>query len=189
MARSKNGEAVRPELRTGKALVALKHLRSSSKRAGDLAAWRRCKAVLSYIAEKSSADIAESLDVTRGAVVRWIGWYDVEGADGLRSKVRPGRAHFLDSMELEYLALLIEQGPRQSGFSAGIWTGPMIGELIFKKFNIRYHNHHVPRLLHQLGFSVQRPRKRLAKADLEAQQQWLRVRFPAIKKKRTPVEG
>jgi transposase len=48
---------------------------------------------------------------------------------------------------------------------------------------VRYHNHHVPRLLHQLGFSVQRPRKRLAKADVEAQAYWLRERFPAIKKK------
>ena len=41
----------------------------------------------------------------------------------------------------------------------------MIGDLIEERFGIRYHNHHVPRLLHQLGFSVQRPRKRLASAS------------------------
>jgi transposase len=41
----------------------------------------------------------------------------------------------------------------------------------------------LPRLLHQLGFSVQRPRKRLARADREAQEIWLKKRLPAIKKR------
>ena len=59
----------------------------------------------------------------------------------------------------------------------------MIGDVIEQRFGVRYHNHHVPRLLHHLGFSVQRPRKRLANADVEAQAYWLRKRFPAIKKK------
>ncbi len=45
-----------------------------------------------------------------------------------------------------------------------------------------YHEQHIPRLLHRLGFSVQRPRKLLARADAEAQQQWLEVRLPAIKR-------
>ncbi len=56
----------------------------------------------------------------------------------------------------------------------------MIGDLIEQRFQVRYHNHHVPRLLNDLGFSVQRPRKRLARADAEAQDTWVRERFPAI---------
>ena len=52
-----------------------------------------------------------------------------------------------------------------------------------------YHNQHVPRLLHKLGFSVQRPRKRLARANSEAQDYWLRKRFPSIKKKPLPAEA
>jgi len=43
----------------------------------------------------------------------------------------------------------------------------------------------VPRLLHELDFSVQRPRKRLARADAAAQATWIRKTFPAIKKKRS----
>jgi hypothetical protein len=84
-------------------------------------------------------------------------------------------------------ATIVEAGPQSAGYQSGVWTGPMIGDLIEARFSVRYHNHHVPRLLHQLGFSVQRPRKRLARADAEAQEYWLRVRFPAIKKKRAPV--
>ena len=79
---------------------------------------------------------------------------------------------------------MIEAGPQAVGYTSGVWTGPMIGDLIKARFGVSYHNHHVPRLLHHLGFSVQRPRKRLAKADAEAQARWLRERLPAIKKKR-----
>src|SRR5262245_19892443 len=61
-------------------------------------------------------------------------------------------------------------------------TRIQLGDLIRQRFGVRYHNHHVPRLLHQLGFSVQRPRKRLARADKEAQERWLKKRLPAITK-------
>jgi transposase len=62
--------------------------------------------------------------------------------------------------------------------TSGIWTGPRIGDLIYRRLWVRYHNHHVPGLLHQLGFSVQRLRKRLARADHEAQARWPTRRFP-----------
>ena len=76
-----------------------------------------------------------------------------------------------------------------AGYDSGVWTGPMIGDLIEHRFGVRYHKHNVPRILHELGFSLQRPRKRLARADAEKQATWLRETFPAIKKKRSPVAG
>ena len=63
----------------------------------------------------------------------------------------------------------------------------MIGDLIRQRYQVDYHNNYVPTLLHQLGFSVQRPRKRLAKADLEAQDYWLRRKLPALKKRPAAV--
>jgi len=91
----------------------------------------------------------------------------------------------LDTEQRQQLTALIEAGPQAAGYSSGVWTGPMIGDLIAQRFGVQYHNHHVPRLLHTLGFSVQRPRRRLARADVEAQATWLRDRLPAIKKKPT----
>jgi transposase len=85
------------------------------------------------------------------------------------------------------LAAIIEAGPQAAGFTSGMWTGPMIGNFIRRHFGVRYHNHHIPRLLGWMGFSVQRPRKRLARADAEAQAVWLRRRLPAIKKKHAPA--
>ncbi len=62
-------------------------------------------------------------------------------------------------------------GPQAAGFTAGVWNGPMVKHWIETNFGVHYHKHHIPRLLHRLGFSVQRPRKLVARADAEAQRQ------------------
>jgi transposase len=186
--RSKTGEAISDGRRTRAAQRKLWALRDEANSKGDLATWRRAKAVLGYIKGKSVISLAETLDVTRGAINRWLQWYELEGVDGLRTLPVPGSAPRLDAAQQQELITLVEAGPQSAGYSTGIWTGPMIGDLIHHHFGVRYHNHHVPWVLHRLGFSVQRPRKRLARADLEKQEYWLRNEFPAIKKKPLSAE-
>jgi transposase len=132
-------------------------------------------------------DLAAELDVTRGSVNRWLQWYDALGVAGLVTGIPPGPVPKLTEAQRAELTALIESGSSAAGYTSGVWTGPMIGDLIAQRFGVRYHNHHVPRLLHELGFSVQRPRRRLARADKEAQAMWLREKLPRIKKKRPPV--
>jgi transposase len=139
---------------------------------------------LGYLQGRRVVDLAAEADVSRGSVNRWLQRYESEGVEGLMAAIRPGPSRKLSDDQRAELVGLIEDGPQAAGYTSGVWTGPMIGDLIKERFNVSYHNHHVPRLLHSLGFSVQRPRKRLAKADAEAQARWLRERLPAIKKKR-----
>ena len=183
MARSKTGEAIGPLGRTPKAVQKLKRFVADAERRGDLDEWRRGRAVLGYLDGRRVIELAKELGKTRGALNRWLQWYDANGVDGLKTNYAPGPAPKLSGEQQEKLARLVEEGPLAAGYETGVWTGPMIGDLIESKFGVRYHNHHVPRLLNQLGFSVQRPRKRLARADLEAQAYWLKTRFPEIKKK------
>jgi transposase len=149
----------------------------------DLAEWRRGRAVRAYIDGRKVTAIADECGVTRGSVNRWLQWYDADHIEGLRTRIAEGPAPKLTEEQREALTVIIELGPMQAGYQSGVWTGPMIGDLIEERFGVRYHNHHVPRLLHQLKFSVQRPRKRLARADLARQATWLRNTLPAIKKK------
>jgi transposase len=186
MAQSYN--RIQPRLRTWKAKQKLKNLYIRAKSKGDLAVWRRCKAVLEYLKGKSVIDIAKGLDAGRSSVYEWLDFYDALGPDGLRTSKPPGAECRLTEKQQEELGKVIEDGPVAAGYSTGVWTGPMIGDMIRKRFGVVYHNHHIPRLLHRLGFSVQRPRKRLARADAEAQAYWLRTKLPRIKKKRRPVE-
>lgn len=155
-----------------------------AKRDGDLQTWRRAKAVSGYLAGKAVIALSEQLDVTRGAINRWLQWFNAMGAEGLTTGKAPGAKPRLSQAQKDELTATIEAGPVTAGFRTGVWTGPMIGDWIRRRFGVRYHNHYVPELLHQLGFSVQRPRKRLARANAEAQAAWLNERFPAIKKKR-----
>ena len=187
MARSKTGEAISAKRRKRTPRRALVRFIERAEKNGDLDEWRRGRAVLGYIDGKRVVDLAEALDVTRGSVNRWLGWFEKLGIPGIRTRLPPGVAPKLSAEQRAELVKLIDAGPVAAGYSAGVWTGPIIADLIEARFGYRYHNHSVPALLNKLGFSVQRPRKRLARADLDAQAHWVRKRLPAIKKKPPPV--
>jgi transposase len=187
MARSKNGDAIGPERRTPAELQQLEALQEVAEKASDLATWRRATAVLGYLAGKAVIAMTGELQVSRSAINDWLRWYDRAGADGLRTGKALGAPCRLSVDQLMELTSVVEEGPQAAGFQSGLWTGPMLRDWIQSRFNVTYHVQHIPRLLHDLGFSVQRPRKRLARADLQAQAAWLEERLPGIKKKRRAV--
>jgi transposase len=187
--RSGTGKAISPGRRTAAARAKLIEFVTDAERRGDLDEWRRGRAILGYIEGRSVIEMARDLGKARGSLNRWLRCYEANGVQGLRTGTAPGPMPKLTAEQQANLVRIIEDGPQQAGYQTGVWTGPMIADLIAERFGHRYHNHAVPRLLNQLGFSLQRPRKRLARADAEAQAQWLRARFPAIKKKRRPVAG
>ena len=187
MGRCKNGEAISPAGCSAAARKTLRRFLDDARSCNDLDVWRRARGVLGYIEGRRVVDLAAELDVTRGSVNRWLQWYEALGVDGLITGIPPGPVPKLSEAQRDDLTTLIESGSREAGYTSGLWTGPMIGDLIAQRFGVRYHNHHVPRLLHELGFSVQRPRRRLARADTEAQALWLREKLPRIKKKPPPA--
>jgi transposase len=187
MAKAKNGEAIGPRGRTRVAKKRLKKFTLEAEKRGGLLEWRRGIAILRYIAGQKVIAISKELGITRGSVNRWLQWYEADGVDGLRNRKPPGATPRLSDTQRTELVRLVEDGSVAAGYQSGVWTGPMIADLIEDRYGVRYHNHHIPRLLHQLGFSVQRPRKRLAKANLEAQAIWVNEKFPRIKKKLSDV--
>jgi transposase len=69
------------------------------------------------------------------------------------------------------------------GLDTGVWTAPMIARVIAEEFAVTYHPGHVRKLLETMGFSVQRPKRILARADPVAQDRWRRRIYPNLKKK------
>jgi transposase len=84
---------------------------------------------------------------------------------------------------------LIDSGPVAYGLESGVWTSPMIAWVIAEEFGVHYHPGHVRKLLHSLGYSVQRPRRRLARANAWEQDRWHRHTYPNLKKKPTGKTG
>jgi hypothetical protein len=66
------------------------------------------RAVIGYIDGKPVIEMAGELGVVRSAINRWLGWYEAEGANGLRTRKSPGAAPKLDERQRAALADLIE---------------------------------------------------------------------------------
>ena len=173
---------VPPHLRGKRARVRVTSAQRAALARNDLRAWRRATAVLLCLDGLRIAQICIQLGVHNSAVTKWLARYVSEGFAALSPRKAPGRKASLDAGQLEEVAELIEKGPVAAGFPSGIWTARLVAKLIKDRYGIEYSWKYVPELLHRMGFSVQRPRKLLSRADHEAQQYWLRVTFPAIKK-------
>ena len=175
---------VLPRKRTNQRVRAkLRRIADEARRKNDLWRWAKAVAILGFIAGRSTADLAKEVGAARSAVNKWIANYEAVGFEALRTRRPTGRPPRLSSEQMAELGRFIQEGPQRAGFHSGVWTARMIRELIRREYRVAYNWKYVPRLLHRLGFSVQRPRKLLARADHEAQANWLKNTFPAIKKK------
>ena len=175
-----------PHLRGKRARARLKRVQRDALRSNNLATWRRATAMLGVLDGASLLEMAKKLDVTQSAVTKWLAAYVERGFDGLTPTKPPGPQSRLSPEQLEDVGQVIEEGPEAGGFACGVWTARMVAELIRNRFGVEYSWKYIPELLHQLGFSVQRPRKKLSRADHEAQEFWLRETFPKLKKSPPP---
>jgi transposase len=109
--------------------------------------------------------------------------YEAHGFESVLEGQRSGRPRALDEPQQVALADILDSGPVAYGLDSGVWTSPMIARVISEEFGVRYHPGHVRKLLYALGFSVQRPKRILARADPAAQDRWRRRTYPNLKKK------
>lgn len=169
--------------RSGEARQKLRRIAIQARRRNDLRKWAKATVILGYIEGRSAAQLAIEVGADRSTVTRWIAAYATLGFEMLRTRHSPGRPRRLNQAQTDELQQVIREGPQAAGFESGVWTARMVTELIRRKYGVKYHWKYVPRLLHRLGFSVQRPRKLLSRANHEAQAYWLKSKLPAIKKK------
>jgi transposase len=85
--------------------------------------------------------------------------------------------------QLAEVEAALAKGPRANGFATELWTLARVAEVIERVSGVRYHPGHVWRVLReQLGWSRQRPARRAVERDDEAIDQWVRERWPQVKK-------
>lgn len=144
---------------------------------------RRIHAVLLNHDEHTSSEISALLDVSRSKVSEWLKIFDEQGVDGLLEGERSGRPCLMSDLQKILLCDIIDSGPIAYGLVSGIWTAKIIAGVIQDEFGINYHVSHVCRLLHEFGFSVQSPKRVLARADAEKRAKWTSKTYPTIKKK------
>ena len=155
-------------------------LTKEAERDGAYRVAKRLQAVVLNAEGRTSGDIAAILKAPRSKVSEWLAHYEQHGVEGLLEGQRSGRPPELSILQRQQLGDILDSGPVAYGLDCGVWTSPMIAWLIEQEFGVAYHPGHVRKLLHGLGFSVQRPRRVLARADPDAQQRWRRRTYPNI---------
>jgi transposase len=161
----------------------LLRLSKEAEKDGAYRVAKRLRAVVLNSEGHTSGELANLLQAPRSKVSGWLQRYQSEGIEGLLEGYRSGRPAALTEAQKQQVGDILDSGPVAYGLDNGVWTSPMIAWVIEEEFGIKYHPGHVRKLLHAWGYSVQRPRRVLARADAAAQDRWHRYIYPELKKK------
>jgi transposase len=130
----------------------------------------------------SQAEIARHLSVSEASLSHWKEKLEKCGAAGLEEHKASGRPPGLSEKDKKILLKRLKAGARASGFETERWTQARVQQVIEREFGVPYHQNYISRLLHDLGWSVQKPEPRAIERDEELIRAWLSQDWPRIKK-------
>ena len=152
------------------------------KGSAELIAARRHQALRLLDEGFSFNEVGRMLGAAASSVMRWRDTAEGGGEEAL--KVRsPPRPPTLTDRQGRTLVKLLLKGAMANGFSTELWTARRVGTLIQQHCRVQFHRSHVARLLHELGFSCQKPERRALKCDERKIEEWKRTRWPQVKKR------
>lgn len=143
---------------------------------------RRRQAVALLEAGLSLNAAARRLGCAPSSVMRWRNGVRCRGERGFQVGASPGRPPKLTAGQRRRLVRPLLQGSRAQGYRTDLWTTARVAEVIQRHFGVQYHPDHVGRLLHVLGWSVQKPERRALQRDEAAIAQGKRETWPRVKK-------
>ena len=149
----------------------------------------RIRAIQRVQAGEHPEKVIQTLGFARACIYNWLARYRSGGWHALRTGSRSGRPKKLNGNQIRWIFRTVcDKDPRQLKFAFALWTRSIIAEVIYQKFRIKVSKISVGRLLHQLGFSCQKPLYRAYQQDSELVKRWKNEVFPEIQK-RAKKEG
>ena len=140
----------------------------------------------------SHDEVAELLEVSRGAIRKWWGLYRQGGLRALRlgRRGRPtGSCRSLSpDQERNVKRIIIDKTPEQLKMPFALWTRQAVKELIENTYGIKMPIRSVGNYLLRWGFTPQRPKKRAYEQQPVAIKKWLQETYPIIER-RAKQEG
>ena len=112
---------------------------------------RRLAAATELLGGLSQSKVAQKYGVSRTTASRWARALNHQGVEGLRKRRATGRPSRMRPEQLGQLREIYGEGALASGFESDRWTTSKLAHVIEQKFNVRYDQDHVGRLLHKLG--------------------------------------
>src|SRR5919205_3262988 len=144
---------------------------------------RRMQAADLFEQGVTPAEIARRLGVWHQIVSDWRSVWRRSGRDGLRAAGRAGRLPKVKREQLDQVEAQLLKGAEANGYPNDVWTLQRVAEVIERLTGVSYHPAHVWSILrHDLRWSWQRPARRATERNEEAVHQWVKQRWPQLKK-------
>ena len=143
---------------------------------------RRRRAIALLEQGLSLNEVARRIGCHASSVMRWRNVVDEAGTKGLEPKPVPGRPPKLQAKQKTKLIQALLKGAMAHGYRTDLWTTQRIADLIQKQFGVKYHKDHVGRLMHELGWSHQKPQRRASERREKDIEQWTREEWSRVKK-------
>src|SRR3954470_6681697 len=149
----------------------------------DWRGWRRMRAWELSQEGWMQADIAEALGVGRPSVSRRLTAAAGGGPDALRKRLRVGPAGKLLPGQRELIADFLWHGAEAYGFRGDFWICDRVRQVIKEEFGVDYHEHHVARILKEIGWTPQVPITRAIQRDEEEIHRWRDAVWPELNRR------
>ena len=132
--------------------------------------FHRLHAVLHVLDGASSHDAARLYGDSPRAIEYWVNRLISQGLTGLLDGNHPGRPARLSVNDRAKLRKDISRNPRELGYDQNLWDGLLLSHHLIQKYSVSLGVRQSQRLFHQLGFSLQRPRRKASEADVPQQE-------------------
>ena len=143
---------------------------------------RRRRAVELLDQGLSLHEVARRVGCNASSVLRWRDARKAGGESALCAKPASGRPPKLTGKQRDQLVKLLTKGALAYGYRTDLWTTQRIAAVIENELGVKYHRNHVSKLLHQLGWSHQKPESRAVERDEDDIERWKRKVWPRVKK-------
>jgi transposase len=128
---------------------------------------------------KTRAKVAQVLGVSAQTAGRWYTrWRDGDDA-GMRT-ARQGKPAQLGSAQLARVRRVLDRGAVAAGFDSDLWTLARVAEVIEQVTGVAHHPGHVWRILKVMGWSLQRPARKVIERDEAEIARWVAEEWPRI---------
>jgi transposase len=132
----------------------------------------RILSLIKLIEGERQKDIARFLKCHRNTLQGTVRKINQEGLGGLEEKEGRGLKGKLTLKIKTQLKNDLSFSPQSLGYSTNLWTGKVLQEHLRKKYHLKYQKSAIYELFHQLGFSLQRPTRKLIGAEKSKQKKF-----------------
>lgn len=146
---------------------------------------RRRLAVERVLTGYTQREVAAFLEVSEGAVNRWLSNYRQAGGslEGIKAKPTPGRPRKLSAQQERTVLGWMSKPPTRFGFATELWTSRRLAALIEQRWGILFNSNYLVEWLSAREFSPQKPAQPAKERDEVAITRWIQEDWPRLQKK------